>query len=175
MKTGWLRILAAGAFTLGGCMAWPNSPQATADLKNATGEVIGSAAFWEENAGLRVFVKAARLTPGLHGLHLHAIAKCDPPDFTSAGVHFNPMGKQHGFSNPAGEHAGDLPNLMVGDDGTGTLHHLTKLVTLGTGPNSLFDADGTALVIHAGPDDYRTDPTGNSGARVACGIVTKAR
>jgi Cu-Zn family superoxide dismutase len=175
MKGRWLLALVGITVIVSGCMAWRNPPQATAELKNANGEVVGTAGFWEEGGGIRVFVRAAKLPPGPHGLHLHAIGKCEPPEFTSAGPHFNPTGKRHGFGNSDGPHAGDLPNLPVGSDGTGTLHYLTTLVTLGSGPTSLFDADGTALVIHAGPDDHGTDPAGNSGPRVACGIVTKAR
>jgi Cu-Zn family superoxide dismutase len=171
----WLLVLFGVTMMAGGCGGWPMSPRATADLKNPTGQVIGRADFWEENGGVRVFVQGTQLSPGLHGIHLHAVGKCDPPAFESAAAHFNPAAKQHGFGNPAGAHAGDLPNLPVGNDGTGTLHHLTTLVTLGSGPNSVFDSDGTALVIHVSPDDYGTDPAGNAGARVACGVVTKAR
>jgi superoxide dismutase, Cu-Zn family len=173
MRGRWLLALLGITMLVGGCTGWRNPPQATADLKNANGEAIGSAGFWEESGGVRLFLRAAKLSPGLHGLHLHAVGKCDPPDFSSAAAHLNPTGKQHGFANPTGPHAGDLPNLPVGDDGTGTLHYLTTLVTLGSGPTSLFDADGTAVVIHAGPDDHGTDPTGNSGGRVACGVLVK--
>ena len=174
MKDFRLFALVCLALAIGGCMTWPNAPQATADLRNASGALIGKVGFWEDAGGVRVLVKAEKLSPGLHGLHLHAVGKCDPPDFTSAGGHFNPAGKQHGLASPAGAHAGDLPNLPIGADGTGTLHYLTTLVTLGSGPTSLFDADGTGVVIHAGPDDHRSDPTGNSGGRVACGVIDKA-
>jgi Cu-Zn family superoxide dismutase len=114
------------------------------------------------------------LPSGKHGFHLHAVGKCDPPEFTTAGAHFNPGRKRHGLKSAQGPHAGDLPNLEVGADGSGKLEYVTKLVTLGSGPASLFDADGTALVIHANPDDDVTDPTGNSGGRIACGTLRKA-
>jgi Cu-Zn family superoxide dismutase len=119
-------------------------------------------------------LEARGVPPGLHGFHIHAVGKCDPPDFSSAGQHFNPTGKQHGALNPAGSHAGDLPNLNVGPDGVGRLETTTEQITLGTGPTSVWDADGSALVLHAAPDDFKTDPTGNAGARIACGVITKA-
>ena len=102
------------------------------------------------------------------------MGKCEPPEFTTAGSHFNPEGKKHGLSNPEGPHAGDLPNLDVAADGTGQVHYLATKVTLNPGPASLFDADGTAVVVHANADDHFTDPTGNSGGRIACGVIQKA-
>lgn len=110
----------------------------------------------------------------MHGLHIHAVGKCEPEtNFTTAGGHFNPYSKKHGTKNPEGPHAGDMANLVVGADGTAKTEITASLVTLGADVNSLFDADGSALVIHAGPDDETTDPTGNSGARIACGVVQK--
>lgn len=174
MKRLWIMAVIAIALGGAGCAAWrPGAPQAVAELKNAAGDVVAHASFWTEGDGVRVAVSAEKLPPGPHGLHLHAVGKCDPPDFMTAGAHFNPLGKQHGSLNPAGPHAGDLPNLEIGPDGTGTLRSDTRLVTLGPGPASAFDADETALVIHAGPDDYVTDPTGNSGGRIACGILKR--
>jgi len=165
------------AVLIAGCSAWspsPSQPQATAQLINANREVIGNARLTEEGGGVRIYVQAEKLQPGMHGIHLHAVGKCDPPDFTSSGGHFNPMGKAHGLENPMGPHAGDMPNLMVGSDGKGTLDYTDKLVSLGSGPTSLFSSNGTALVIHAGPDDQKSDPAGNSGARIACGILKKS-
>jgi Cu-Zn family superoxide dismutase len=167
----WL-IVGVGAALLAGCAggAVPAPPpQATAQLTNASGQVVGNARFWDEGSGgVRLLVQAEHLSPGAHGIHLHAVGKCDPPEFTSSGGHFNPTGKSHGLQNPAGPHAGDLPNLIIGSDGRGTLEYTDRLVTVGPGPNSIV---GTAVVIHAGPDDQKTDPAGNSGARIACGVV----
>jgi Cu-Zn family superoxide dismutase len=98
------------------------------------------------------------------------VGRCEPP-FTTAGGHFNPGGRKHGFSNPDGMHAGDLPNLRVGKDGTAEAELLTAQVTLSPGPTSLLDADGSAIVLHAGPDDYVSDPAGNAGDRIACGVI----
>jgi Cu-Zn family superoxide dismutase len=159
---------------LGGCATWPFfRPQATAELKNAKGEVVGMASFREEGGGVRVLAEVRGLPPGQHGIHLHAVGKCVPPQFTSAGAHFNPTGKKHGLQNPQGPHAGDLPNMNVAADGTGKLNYVASGVTLGSGPGSLFGADGTAVVIHASPDDQKTDPAGNSGARIACGVIQR--
>ncbi len=160
---------------LNGCAVMQaGSPQATAELRNAKGEVVGTASFWEDANGVRIAAQVRSVPAGRHGFHIHAIGKCDPPDFTTAGGHFNPTGKKHGLKSPDGPHAGDLPNLEVAADGTGRLDYVTKLVTLGAGPTSLFDADGSALVLHANPDDEATDPTGNSGGRIACGVIVKA-
>lgn len=172
MKAPWLLVV---GLMLGGCATLPYiRPDALADLKNAKGDVVGTAALWEDAGGVRFFADVQGISPGKHGIHLHAVGKCDPPDFTTAGAHFNPEGKRHGLGNPEGPHAGDLPNLDVGANGAGQLHYLARRVTLGAGPASLFDADGTAVVIHAAPDDEVTDPTGNSGGRVACGVLRKA-
>jgi superoxide dismutase, Cu-Zn family len=139
---------------------------------NTQGKAIGKAELTEGVNGVQVKVEAASLTPGEHGLHFHQIGKCDAPDFKSAGDHFNPQGKKHGTANPEGPHAGDLPNLVVGTDGKAAVTVTTKLVTLAAGkPNSLLKTGGTALVIHEKADDYKTDPSGNSGARIACGVI----
>jgi superoxide dismutase, Cu-Zn family len=151
----------------------PADNTARAELRNAGGMVVATATLTQLTGSVRVVLEAERLPAGVKGVHIHAVGKCDPPDFTSAGGHFNPQGRQHGALNPQGPHAGDLPNLTVGADGKGRLESTTQLVTLLAGPNSVFDADGSALVVHAAPDDFRTDPTGNSGARIACGPIVK--
>lgn len=148
---------------------------ASAELRDAKGNVVGSAALTEYRGGVRASFESRGLAPGSHGVHVHAVGACDPPDFKSAGDHFNPHGRQHGTENPQGPHAGDLPNLNVGEDGTGRLEVTTGLFTLGGGEASLFDADGSALVVHAGEDDLKTDPSGNSGDRIACGEIREIR
>ena len=154
--------------------AQDSAQTAKAELINTKGEKVGNATLTQvQGGGVRIALAASNLSPGQHALHIHAVGKCDPPDFKSAGPHLNPDNKQHGFQNPQGHHAGDLNNFEVGTDGTAKVDMLTKDVTLGEGENSLFHADGTALVIHASPDDYKTDPAGNAGARIACGVITK--
>jgi superoxide dismutase, Cu-Zn family len=147
--------------------------KAKADLVNAQGAKVGSAELTQTPDGVKIDVTVSGLTPGLHGFHIHAMGKCDGPDFKSAGGHFNPYAKKHGLKNPDGAHAGDMENLEVGADGTGKAQVVDKQVTLGEGPNSLFHDGGTAIVIHASPDDEMSDPAGNAGARVACGPIVK--
>lgn len=160
---------------LAGCAGMqPSADTAgTAELRNASGASVGTASLTQVGNVVRIVLDAKGIQPGLHAVHIHAVGKCDPPDFNSAGPHFNPTGKQHGALNPQGSHAGDLPNLNVGPDGNGRLETATEQITLGTGTSSLWDADGSSLVVHAAPDDFKTDPTGNAGARVACGVITK--
>jgi Cu-Zn family superoxide dismutase len=149
------------------------APGAVATLRNAEGAEIGKATLSPVKGGVKVHVEVAKLAPGKHGIHLHAAGKCEAPDFKSAGPHFNPAEKHHGLHNPEGPHAGDLPNLVVGKDGKAKATFTAKGTTLGDGKGSLFGPDGTALVIHADADDEKTDPAGNSGARIACGVVEK--
>jgi Cu-Zn family superoxide dismutase len=164
------------AALLAGCAgvtAPPADNTARAELRNASGQSVGTATFTQVGSVVRIVVEAQGLPAGAKAVHIHEVGRCDPPGFTSAGGHFNPHGKQHGALNPAGPHAGDLPNITIGPDGKGRLETATELITLLGGRSSIFDADGSALVIHAAPDDFRTDPTGNAGARVACGVVTR--
>jgi superoxide dismutase, Cu-Zn family len=143
---------------------------ARAQLKDASGKDVGTAAFSAGSGMVKMDLKVRGLAPGAHGLHVHEKGACEAPDFKSAGGHFNPHGKKHGLQSDAGAHAGDLPNLLVGADASLTL--ALAGVTLDKGEkNSLLDGDGSALVIHAGPDDGKTDPAGDSGARVACGVI----
>jgi Cu-Zn family superoxide dismutase len=136
-------------------------------LINASGQTIGTVRAWQTAGGVTFRVIASGLPHGVHGVHVHAVGKCDPPDFASAGPHWNPTGKKHGMSNPAGPHAGDLPNVVV--KANGVLG--ATLVLSAASMSSLIDADGAALVIHAVADDNMTDPSGNSGARIACAVL----
>lgn len=144
---------------------------ASAVLKDADGKEVGFARFTEDADGIvHVSVRVKDLPPGLHGIHIHDKGSCSP-NFTAAGSHYNPLGKQHGLNNPKGPHAGDLPNLEVNKDGTGYLNTTTSNMTLSQSPTTVFDKDGSALIIHTSPDDQVTDPTGNSGDRIACGVI----
>jgi len=147
---------------------------ATAQVKNGSGQVIGTAQLTEDAQGVvQVKLDATGLPAGQHGIHIHTVGKCEPADFTGAGGHFNPAGKKHGLLNPDGPHAGDLPALTA--DAGGAVHYeaTTDRVSISSGPLTLLDADGSALVIHANADDQSTDPTGNSGGRIACGVIQK--
>jgi Cu-Zn family superoxide dismutase len=170
-----LAVLVTVGFALGSGTVWAVGERAAAPLRNAEGQVLGMAIFTQEAQGVRISVTVKGLSPGEHGIHIHSVGKCEPPDFLSAGPHFNPTNKKHGLHNPEGPHAGDLPNLVVGEDGSAVYEHITDRVTLTPGELSLFDEDGSSLVIHAGPDDQMTDPAGNSGARVLCGVITPMR
>lgn len=142
------------------------------DLKDTDGKTTGTAELSETKEGVKVHVEAEGLSPGKHGIHFHETGVCEMPDFKSAGGHFNPDGKEHGLEMSGGPHAGDLPNLEVGEDGTVDDEFTTKLVTLEDDKkNSLLQDGGTALVIHAGEDDGESQPSGDSGDRVACGVI----
>jgi len=157
-----LPFLVAGCSTVAEPQGGPPMP-----LINASGQTIGTVRAWQTAGGVTFRVIASGLPHGVHGVHVHAVGKCDPPDFASAGPHWNPTGKKHGMSNPAGPHAGDLPNVVV--KANGVLG--ATLVLSAASMASLIDADGAALVIHAAADDNMTDPSGNSGARIACAVL----
>ncbi|HEX8905021.1 MAG TPA: superoxide dismutase family protein [Longimicrobiaceae bacterium] len=143
---------------------------ATAEVRNAAGRALGTVTLAGAPDGIAVSGQITGLPPGEHGFHLHAVGRCDPPGFDSAGPHWNPANKQHGTLNPAGPHAGDLGNLNVSPDGVVNVAGTTR----GGSLRELLDADGAALVVHEKADDYRTDPSGNSGARIACGVIQRA-
>lgn len=180
MKTGLVLLTIIAAVLLFSTAGYAqeneteNVTSAVAVLKDSQNNTIGFATFNEDGYGLvRIQVLVTGLTPGRHGIHIHDVGNCTPPSFDSAGEHYNPLGKEHGLANPRGPHAGDLPNLRVGFDGTGQMDLVTSLVTLSPGPTTLFTDNGTSLVIHTGPDDQITDPAGNSGDRIICGVIER--
>lgn len=165
-------VAAAGvaAFSLS---AQAQSPTAKAALKDATGKDVGTVQLIQTPHGVLLKMALKGAVPGEHAFHIHAVGKCEAP-FTSAGGHFNPASKKHGMEAAEGSHAGDMPNLHIPANGELTIEIANHMVSLAKGqPNSLFDADGSALIIHAGVDDYKTDPTGNAGDRIACGVITE--
>ena len=147
--------------------------QATASIIDLAGNPIGTAGFADTRDGLLIRGAVSGLGKGTHGVHLHAVGSCAPP-FSSAGPHFNPTGAQHGYKNPSGHHAGDLPNIVTPPAGTYPFQFVVDGVKL-TGKGGLLDADGASIVFHSSADDFLTDPSGNSGARLACGVITLAK
>ena len=145
--------------------------QASAVLKDADGKEIGKASLLTAPGGTLITLELTAAPPGAHGFHIHTTGKCEPPKFESAGGHFNPDESKHGFLNPEGPHAGDMPNIHVPESGKLTVEVLNTLVTVG-GENALLDEDGAALVLHADPNDYKSDPAGHAGGRIACGVIT---
>ena len=149
----------------------PSAQIAGAELRDAAGTRRGQADFTQLENGVRVNIRVTGLQPGAHGAHIHETGACVPPDFQSAGGHWNPYGREHGRANPQGQHMGDMPNLIVGQDGTGTLQLEIEGARITGGAAAMLDGDGAAIVIHAGADDYRTDPAGDAGGRIACGEI----
>lgn len=178
---GTMMLALSAAALLGGCMtgsssadgasAAPSGGAASARLVDANGKEVATATLTEMNAGVRLAVDAWGLPQGAHGLHVHMVGRCDAPGFTTAGSHWNPTAMVHGRDAPGGPHMGDLPNLLIGTDGRGKLEATIPGARLTGGDRPLLDADGAAVVIHADPDDYKTDPSGNSGGRIACGVA----
>ncbi|HEY6970195.1 MAG TPA: superoxide dismutase family protein [Candidatus Angelobacter sp.] len=145
----------------------------TVTLQDGQGKNVGTATLSGATHGAKIKLIVHDITPGEHAIHVHQTAKCEGPDFKSAGPHFNPDGKKHGLQNPEGPHAGDIPNFTVDAKGKSKATVTAPNVTLGDDPHSVFSGGGTALVIHAKADDNKTDPSGNSGDRIACGVIKK--
>ena len=166
-----LTLAAIAPLALAGCeTSGEPAGGPTFALVGAGGQALGSVRMWQTPGGVTLRIAASGLPHGIHGIHVHSVGRCDPPGFASAGAHFNPGGTKHGFNNSAGPHRGDLPNVTVSANGV-----LQEAVSLpGASFASLLDADGAALVIHARADDYVTDPSGNSGDRIACGVMSLA-
>ena len=167
-------IIFSAALLLAGCAAIDPQGGAPVALINSAGQAVGSVRAWQTAGGVTFRIDATGLPHGIHGIHVHSVGRCDTPDFASAGPHWNPAARKHGMNNPAGPHAGDLPNVEVAANGvlgaTVTVPGATLVGGVGAG-GALIDADGAALVIHGQADDYVTDPSGNSGARIACAVL----
>jgi len=179
MMVRWI-VVASAAVLVSGCASMDGSAEsatasaagtsARAVLRMADGTEVGRATASESGGAVRVSVDASNLPAGVHGVHVHTTGRCDGPDFTTAGGHWNPTTMQHGSQNPAGPHAGDLPNMTVAADGRGKLSMVLPAGTM----TGLLDADGAAFVVHAAADDLKSDPAGNSGGRIACGVFEAA-
>jgi Cu-Zn family superoxide dismutase len=146
---------------------------AKAELKDAKGQAIGRAELVDTTKGVLIHLTLTNAPAGVHAFHIHQTGRCEPPAFDTAGGHFNPRTMQHGLKNPKGSHAGDLPNVHVPAGGSLDIEVLAEGVKLAGGDGAVLDADGAALMLHASPDDYRTDPAGAAGARIACGVIMK--
>ena len=169
-----LAVISIAACLLSYATAQQNKNAVTVELKNGQGESVGTATLTAMNkrGGVRIKLNVKNLTPGQHGIHFHQMAKCEGPNFESAGAHFNPDSKMHGLKNPKGPHAGDMLNFVVNKDGTSKVTLSDVRVNLGTDARSLYSNGGTSLVIHEKADDLKTDPSGNSGARIGCGVIS---
>lgn len=177
MRTMMVGPMMVGLLALAGCKTGgmetgapvAGGSKVIAIVKNGAGKNVGRASATEVAGGVRIALDVRGMTPGTHGVHIHTTGRCDGPDFTTAGGHWNPLGKKHGSMNPQGAHEGDLPNLIIDTSRRG---HLGAVIA-GATMAGLLDADGAAIVVHAGPDDLMTDPAGGSGSRIACGVFAR--
>lgn len=149
----------------------PSVEFAEAMLRDASGAPRGETTITQLDQGIAVMLRVENTPPGVKAVHIHTTGRCDPPDFASAGGHWNPFGREHGRDNPEGQHLGDMPNIIVGQDGRGLLEVTITGGRIAGGNAELLDIDGASVVVHAQPDDYRADPAGNAGPRIACGII----
>ena len=173
-----LLFSAAIVIALGACSSAQLRRDAVAEgvavISNVDGTVVGTAQLWQQSNGVvRVEIASLALPPGTHGIHFHEVGRCDGGStaFSTAGAHYNPAGRQHGLENPGGPHAGDAPNIVTPAAGFGRVEFSTDRVRLAPGALTLFDADGSSIVVHANPDDQVSQPAGNSGGRIACGVL----
>jgi Cu-Zn family superoxide dismutase len=175
MRTIFAPILLTLPLLAAGCATYEPEGGPPIALVNSAGQSIGTVEAWETPGGVSFRLRASGLPHGVHGIHVHQVGRCEAPNFESAGGHWNPDGRKHGFNDPAGPHRGDLPNITV--PATGVLAETISMsgasLSAVSGGNQMLDADGAALVIHAQPDDYMTDPSGNSGARIACAVIQR--
>jgi Cu-Zn family superoxide dismutase len=169
-----LLVVAVAAAQVPAGTAGASINTASASLTDTEGRTVGEARLQQTPRGVLVQLDLRNATPGIHALHVHEVGRCDAPAFESAGAHFDHSARQHGFLNPRGQHAGDLPNVDVPTSRQVSVEFVVMDVTLDSGPHSLLDANGSSIVMHSGKDDHLTDPSGASGDRIVCGRIARS-